>query len=356
MRTIADEVGSGPIRAVTYTVVEEVIGSIKEDHTNGARLDLGERVVVPIPRNTNITSGLDGKRERCELNLTGGPAPLGELTHTLDNGPDIAAANDNNALARKINSGVAKSYPLKEMYERGDLGINEIENRNHWFASQRFKQIHLNASEPDNNEDNWRELMSDFYEGCFGNFLTSFAADEGLSLSDDMEFEDSETPAHCEAVDNAGWNPYRDSEPHVRQIYAQQVVALMADVLGSDYKVLCAAIERSWTSQQIGETEGYTNRGSASACGKGMLRSALRNLSRFYVCLDRLEERGDRPQDVWPLVGTLNWPPAKYTTGHCLPWDKAFMNQAARPVLTETPSVYKGLLGVSTPRQPDMVH
>lgn len=29
----------------------------------------------------------------------------------------------------------AKSYPLKEIYERGELGINEIENRCHWFAA-----------------------------------------------------------------------------------------------------------------------------------------------------------------------------------------------------------------------------
>jgi hypothetical protein len=107
----------------------------------------------------------------------------------------------------------------------------------------------------------------------------------------------------------------------------------MTDVLGNDYEVLCAAIERGWTNQKIGETEGYTDRASASACGKGMLRSALRNLSRFYVSLDRLEERGERPPDVWPLVGAYTWPPVEYTPGHHRPHDLAgFMNRVAGPV------------------------
>ena len=334
IRTITDDIGSGSIRAVTYAVLEEEVGvgSETEDHTDGARLDLGERVIIPTPYDTNITSGLDGKRERCELNQTRGPAPTGEIADTVDNGPDLKAANDNDVLARTTTSGDTKSYPLKEMFQRGELGINEIENRRHWFDAQRFKQIHFDAREPDNSGDNWRELMSEFHEG-FGNFLTSFATDEGLRLSDDMEFEDSETPAHCEAVDNAGWNPYRDLAPHVRPLYAQQVVSLMIDVLGSDYEVLCAAIERSWTRKQIGETEGYTDRASASGCGTGMLRSALRNLSRFYVSLDRLEERGERPPDMWPLVGAYTWPPVRYTPGHHRSQDLAgFMNQATGPV------------------------
>jgi hypothetical protein len=360
MQTITDEVGSGPIRAITYAVAEEVIGSIREDRTDGARLDLGERVPVSKSRNVDITSGLDGKRERCELNTSvyDRPLDLGVIVGTVDNGPNLKAANDNNALARKINSGVVKRYPLKEMFERGDLGINEIENRRHWFDSQRFKKVHANArGEPDNSEDNWRELLQEFFEGYMNNVVTAIdGGDKGLSLSDDMEFEDSATPADFGAVDNAGWSPY-DLAPLAHQSYAQQVVALMADVLGSDYRVLCAAIERGWTSQQIGETEGYTDRGSASACGKGMLRSALRNLSRFYVGLDRLEERGGRPPDVWPLVGAYTWPPEEYTPGHYRKQDLAnFMNRVAGPVLAGTPTVYKHLSGVPTPRQPNVLH
>jgi hypothetical protein len=300
MQTITDEVGSGSIRILTYPVEEEAIGSTKEYNTDGSRLGLGERVAVPVPHD-NITSGMDGKRERCELNLAGGPSPQGEIVATLDNGPDIQAANENNLIARSNTVGTAKSYPLKEMYERGELGINEPENRRHWFDSQRFKKVHINArGEPDNDtaQNEWREIMMPFFEGFCDNLVASFGKDVGLGLSDDMEFEDSSTPSSCEVVDSAGWNPTRDLAPHAHQLYAQQVVALMADVLGSDYKVLCAGIERGWTGREIGETEGFKDRASASACGKGMLRSALRNLSRFYVCLDRLEERGERPQDA----------------------------------------------------------
>jgi hypothetical protein len=334
MQTITDEVGTGPVQT-----------------------ESGERVPVSKPRNVNVTVALDGRRERRELNLTGGSAaPLGVLVHTLDNGPDLKAANDNNALARKNTLGDTKRYPLGEMYERGELGISEIENRRHWFDSQRFKKAHADARGEPDNEDNWRELMSDFFEGFFSDYVASFEPDAGLVLSDDMEFEDSTTPADFEVVDNAGWNPYRDSEPHGRQLYAQQVVALMADVLGNDYEVLRALIERGFTSQQIGETEGYTNRASASACGKGMLRSALRNLSRFYVSLDRLEERGERPPDAWPLVGAYTWPPVRYTSGQYRPLDKAFMNKAAGPVLAGIPNVYKDFLGVSTPRQSNVLH
>jgi hypothetical protein len=320
MQTITDEVGSGPIQAITYAV-DEIIGSYTDAEakiTNNLWLDSGERIVIPTPHNTNITSGLDGRREKCELNLTGGPAPKGEIVDTFDNGPDFKAATDNDVLARKNTLGDTKRYPLGEMYERGDLGINEIENRRHWFDSQRFKKVHADAKgDSDNSVDDWRELMLEFYEGIFNDVVTSFNVDKGLCLSDDMEFEDSTTPAECEVVDCGGWNQYRDLAPHAHQSYAQQVVALMTDVLGNDYEVLCAAIERGWKSQQIGETEGYTNRASASACGKGMLRSALRNLSRFYVSLDRIEERGERPPDVWPLIGAFghrsNTPPA--TTG-----------------------------------------
>jgi hypothetical protein len=323
MRTITTEVGSRPIKTKTYPV-EETNGSHKAE--DKGCIDSGERVPVPMFPNDNITSGMDGKRERCELNLAGGPAPAGVIVDTIDNGPVLKAANDNSVPAIETNS-----YPLREMYERGELGVNEIENRCHWFDAERFKTIHSAArGEPDNSEDNWRELLLEFFETLFGNSLTSFTVDKGLVVSDDGEFEDSATPADYKAVDNAGWEPTNDLAPYLRQRYAQQIVGLMGDVLGNDYRVLCAAIERRWTNQQIGETEGYTNRASASACGKGMLRSALRNLSRFYRCLDRIEERGTRPQDVWPLVGAYTWPPVAYA--RCRTRDLAFMNQAVGPV------------------------
>jgi hypothetical protein len=101
---------------------------------------------------------------------------------------------------------------------------------------------------------------------------------------------------------------FRDMPPHALSISAKQAVALAAEVLGSDYAVLYAAIDRSWSNRWLGETEGFTDRASASACGKGMLRGALRNLSRFFLSLDRLEAGIERARDVWPLVGTSAWP------------------------------------------------
>src|ERR1700682_3840791 len=333
MRTITEEVGTGPIKAVTYATDESAGSYAEEEIDNSTEVDLGERIVAPIPKNDNITSSLDGRREKTtDFNFRSGDVPNGAIITTVDNGPDLSPANDNDVLTRDNIANSPKAYPLKEMFERGDLGINEIENRHHWFDAERFKNVHADArGEPDNSNDNWRELLLEFYENFFSNAVTSLTADEGLVLGDNMEFDDSPTPAHCEIVDNDGESPTRDLAPHLRQLFAQQVVALMTDVLGSDYDVLSAAIERRCTNQQIVETEGYTNRASASACGKGKLRSALRNLSRFYRCLDRIEERGDRPQDAWPLVGTLNWLPVKYGPERYRTRDLAFMNQASGP-------------------------
>ena len=89
---------------------------------------------------------------------------------------------------------------------------------------------------------------------------------EKLVLGDDMEFDDTDTPADFEVIDGAGWNPYRDQEPHVRELYGKQVAALMSEVLGADYDVLEAFIVRRWTAKEIGETQGYKNRATASAC------------------------------------------------------------------------------------------
>jgi hypothetical protein len=148
-----------------------------KDNTNGSRLDLGERVVVQTPTNINITSGVDGKRELCELNLKGRSAPKGGIADTVDNGPGRKAANDNNASSARTTSAHYKTtYPLKEMYERGELGINEIENRRHWSDAQRFKQVHADArGEPTNDtaHDDWRELLLEFYEGFFDNLVTT---------------------------------------------------------------------------------------------------------------------------------------------------------------------------------------
>ena len=293
MQTITDEIGCGPVRKVTYEV-GEIVGSFTEGEiTNDNWFETGERVAVPVAIDVDCTVGLDNRRQRSELNLGTGPAPCGPIADTVDNGPNFQAANDNDVLARKSTLGTT-NFPLKEMYARGELGINELENRRHSFDAEWFKGVHADArGEPDNSRDDWREILLDFFEGFFDNLVTSFETDGGLCLSDDLEFEDSSTPAHCEVVDNSGWDPTRDLAPHAHQLYAQQTVSLLKDVLGSDYQILCAVIDWGWTAREVGETEGFKDRASASACGKGMIRCALRNLSRFCTSLGRLEERGE---------------------------------------------------------------
>jgi hypothetical protein len=201
MRTITDDVGNGPIR-IFAPAAENVIGFYTEaDSANIPRLTLEIRAAAPIESNPNITTSIDGRRERCELNLAGGPAPKGAILDTVDNGPELLATLPFTHIAIET-----KRYPLGEMFERGDLGNGEPENRPHWFDAQRFKRVHADArGEPSNDtaKDGWRELMFDFFEGFFDNLVGSFDADEGFGLSDDMEFEDSTTPA-AGLVDFAG--------------------------------------------------------------------------------------------------------------------------------------------------------
>ncbi|MDH2357695.1 hypothetical protein QCM80_45345 [Bradyrhizobium sp. SSUT112] len=213
--------------------------------------------------------------------------------------PPKQAANDNHG------------WPLKEMYEKGDLGINEIENRNHWFAVVRLKRVLSDSrEEPDNRavvQDDWRELVPEYLEIHEDSLIVQPATDEHSMKQDfDPEFVDSfkDGPGF---VDNASWNPHRDIPPHARCLQAKQTLALAADILASDYPIIIAAVDRRWTLRQIGETEGYKDRVTAAACGKGMLRSSLRKLSTFFLSLDRVEIGGHDHRAVWPLVGTAGW-------------------------------------------------
>jgi hypothetical protein len=65
-------------------------------------------------------------------------------------------ANDN-----KVTRG-RTTWPLQELYNRGELGVNETENRARWAAVQRFKRQH-DAVKGDRIDDgvaaDWRELM-----------------------------------------------------------------------------------------------------------------------------------------------------------------------------------------------------
>jgi hypothetical protein len=316
MRTITDEVGSGPIQIITNEVDE--IGSTHESSELPSRSEEREAV---LREDIDRATGLDGKRESCELNLSGKTVQLGTLVHTVDNGPDAEAANDNDIFARQMNSADKRPYPVKELFERGDLGVGRFENLELWLAAQRFKEVHADAkgdAKNDTTKDDWRELLMPFLEGIGGDCMTSLDSDNGLGLSDDMEFEDSSTSDPGNAFSNGGWCVFRDMPPPALIVHAKQTVALAADVLGSDYPVLCAAVLRGYTIYRLGEKEGYKDRASASACGKGLLRSALRKLSAFFARLDHLEadvEPGKeerRPRQVWPLVGTTEWWPVEF--------------------------------------------
>jgi hypothetical protein len=151
-------------------------------------------------------------------------------------------------------------------------------------------------------------------------------------LTDDLDFQDTDVPGECAIVDNA-----EGEYDQIRTLYARQVVSLAEDVLGHDFKVLKSAIVNKWTARMIGEDEGFMDRATASACGKGMLRSALRNLSRFYLNLDRLECSDQRPHDVWPLVGKpTSLPSIVHPTGS-FRWQgnryNRYLNQARGPVI-----------------------
>jgi hypothetical protein len=303
MRTITDDdVGIGPIDILSPDII---------------------RSTADLASAGNVTRALDGRRERNELNPKGSNTPLGRLVNAVDSGR-VSAANDNTPRTPQVR------YHLKEMFERGELGTNEPENRVHWFDAERLKKT-LSVAKIDDLDDSaareWRELMPMFLEG-FGGLIESIDSDNGISLSDDLEFEDTNgVPAECRVVDNAD-----DTPDAIRILYASQVISLAAEVLGRDFALLRAVIDHNWTTQMIGESEGFTGRATASACGKGMLRAALRNLSRFYIGLDRLEERGERPQDIWPLIGTQNWPPVVYPP--TIRWQHGhYLNQARGPVI-----------------------
>ena len=217
--------------------------------------------------------------------------------------PQEIAANDN----LKPNRG----WPLKEMFEKGDLGINENENRNHWRNAQRFKRtLSDSRKESDNSAtvlDDWRELVDGYLEIHENSLIVEPATDSySMKNNFDPEFVDSfnDGPGF---VDNSGWNPHRDIAPHAKWLLASQTLALAADVLGSDYPILMAAIDRNWTARDIGEPEGYKDRVTAAACGKGMLRGSLRKLATFFLSLDRVEIDGHPQKAVWPLVGTHAW-------------------------------------------------
>jgi hypothetical protein len=303
LHTITDEIGSGQINIATPTGLE--------DDARAPR----ERNPVLL---ANEDVMLDGKRHNFEIAYRPNqPPPPESLVSNLDNGRGKPPANDNRP-AR---------YHLQEMAQRGELGIHEPENRRHWFDAERLKRdIAISTGEllNDSAANDWRELAAPH----IGPEPESLATDTGLILVDDLEFQDSDVPGECAVVDNA-----EGECDQIRFLQARQVISLAEDVLGDDYTVLTSAIVNNWTARTIGENEGFMDRASASACGKGMLRSALRNLSRFYLRLDRLEHSGCRPLDVWPLIGTPTAAPSVVYPGPFRWQGKSYWNQARGPVI-----------------------
>lgn len=164
-------------------------------------------------------------------------------------------------------------YPSKEIYEQGELGRSEIENRKHSAAAQCFKRGLSDSRAEGSNDtakDEWREIMMPFLEGIFTDTMVAVAGlyDEGLGLDDNCEFSDTATPDHGEVVHYAKWDVSRDLPPPVEIIQAKQTIALAANVLGSDYAVLCAVVDRGWSVRQVGETEGYVDRAQQSVAAR----------------------------------------------------------------------------------------
>jgi hypothetical protein len=306
LQTITDEVGFGPIGVYAPPDFDE---DVRADERK------------PISQTDgNITSEMDGKQRKIEISYRPDkPPPTTTLANALDNGRQPQPLNDNRP----------SRYHIREMAQRGELGINEPENRRHSFDAGRLKRdIAMSTGEflSDSAASDWRELALPHLD--LDETIVSFARDTGLTLNDDGEFQDTDVPNDCATVDNA-----EGEYEQIRTLHARQVISLAEDVLGDDYKVLTSLILDNWTARTIGENEGYMNRATASACGIGMIRSALRNLSRFYLKLDRLEHGGERPPDVWPLIGTPKSIATPVLPGPFRWRGNSYWNQARGPVI-----------------------
>jgi hypothetical protein len=240
--------------------------------------DTGELVTAPIPYQTeDQVRALDGKRTSPRVNFRpDSPPPVETIVNVFDNGKLPPAENDNTPLP----------YPLKDMASREELGDNEFENRRNWANAERFR-IHL-------------------------------AIAQGEPLYD--PFVDDPT------VKN----------PPGRFAHACQVVARAEDFLGDGFRVLKHVIVDCWPAQMVGFDQGRKNRATASAAGQAMILSALRQLTRFYDKLDRIERDGESPRDVWPMVGTFTAPRSAISRLHL---GKSYLNQARGPVRLAEPWV-----------------
>ena len=246
--------------------------------------DTGELVVAPEPRHRdhNVIS-LDGKITGPRVNFRPNkPLPVETTVVVCDDGPSAstkAAANDNKPLP----------YPLKDMAGREELGDNEYENRRNWENAELFR-IHLAIA-----------LGEPLYD----------------PFKDDPTVKNSPT----------------------RYIYARQVVALAEDFLGDGFRVLKRVMVDCWNAQMLGFDQGWKGRAQASAAGQVMILSALRQLTRFYDKLDRIERNGESPRFVMPMVGEFT----AQRPAVCHPQrGKSYLSQAPGPVMLAEPWVSRG--------------
>ena len=66
-------------------------------------------------------------------------------------------------------------------------------------------------------------------------------------------------------------------------------MARAEDFLGDGFRVLKRVMIDCWNAQMLGFDQRRKNRQQASAAGQAMILSALRQLTRFYDKLDRIE-------------------------------------------------------------------
>lgn len=240
--------------------------------------DTGELVAVPAPMQTedNVIA-LDGKPVSTRVHFRPDkPLPIETKINFCDDGKLPPVANDNKPLP----------YPLKDMAAREELGDNEYENRRNWENAELFR-IHLAIA--------------------LGEPLCPFTEDPAVKT------------------------------PQNRFLHARQVVAHAEDSLGDGFRVLKRVMVDCWSAQMVGSESGrHNNRATASASGQAMILSALRQLTRFYDKLDRIERDGESPRFVMPMIGTFTPP----RTAVCHPQrGKSYLNLTPGPVMLAEPWV-----------------
>lgn len=224
-------------------------------------------------------------------------------------GPDRLLENNENAAAR-ANARLRDAWPLKELYDRGDLGHSLSEARQLWRDVQRFVRLYRDARGDSTDEsvlDDWRDILEPYLQLDQETFMVPLNLKDGPYLSDDLQFEDTDFKDSHIVVDCAGFNSYRDLEAPLRIVLAHQILASMKQYLGSGFFVLEAAIWKRWSLHKIGQTEPGKDRATVAGVGRGLVVSSIRQLSLFFLAMDRLERNDAGIPGFWKLIGTSSW-------------------------------------------------